>query len=1076
LRKAAIVFGILIALVFAGLILAPQLVELNRFKDRIAAELSARTGHTVELVGPIGLSLLPGPVVTARDVHLANPPGAAVKDMVRLRALEVKLAVWPLLTGHIEVRSATLIEPEIDLERLPDGATNWRLDTGAPTAPGARPAAAPGTAKFAVAIDHLAIQNGAVTYRSGPTIERFEHINGRLTLESLGGPFDGAFTLVARGAELGIEARSGRLDAAEVPLRLAVTTKPAAQFELDGALTGSADNRRFAGKLKFTAENAQAALGTLARLPLPAALAQPLALSGDLTGSRDDIRLEHLAVDLGAAHGEGSLRVNTRAPLDLAVKLSVNRLDVDRWLAARKAALTPGQWWGASAFAAVPDAAPIPPAKRPRHAAITLPTGIKASLELGVDAMLWRSGLIRDARLQLALADGRLTLDHLTALLPGGADVSLRGSGDLDPDGAHAKGVLEANADDLRGLLRWLGIAADRVPADRLRRASLTTRFTLDGERLDLAAADATLDTTSLSGAATVLLRARPGIGLRLAADRFNLDAYLPQSADPASPPAATAPASPDATAALPFDANLDARVQQLTWRGQPLGDVHLAGTLQDGEATIRELSVGDAGGASGKLSGVLEGIGGGVPKGQFAFDLRGPEFERLLRLVSPKLAVGRLYGAFSLGGGMQAEEGGNISLDADLQVLDGHAHISGELAPVAAKADLDFDADHPSLARLLRSFYPSYRPGGGDPGALKLAGHVKRQGERLTISPLSLAIGASTLDGTLGVTLGGTRPLIAADLTIGDWAIDRLLPARETAMIDHGLRHAGLMPGVVLAQAGTAPRAAGSAWSTAPFDFSAFDLADVDLRLSGKSLAYGVWRAEQPTITATLKDKVLSLQRFAGRLFGGSLEASGALDAAVEPKLTLKLALGNADLKAALADAAGFHLAAGRFDVAANLAATGASPAELVAHLVGDGTLAARDGSLSGLSLKTIDDRLGATNPPADLLGLVRGTGGETAFSTLAGSFHVADGVAHSNDLHLVAEGGEGSATANVDLPRWTMASRIEFHLTGVANAPPLVMRLDGPLDAPRTVFEVNALEQFLAQRAPETKPPARP
>ena len=135
-----------------------------------------------------------------------------------------------------------------------------------------------------------------------------------------------------------------------------------------------------------------------------------------------------------------------------------------------------------------------------------------------------------------------------------------------------------------------------------------------------------------------------------------------------------------------------------------------------------------------------------------------------------------------------------------------------------------------------------------------------------------------------------------------------------------------------------------------------------------------------------------------------------------------------------------------------------------------------ARDGSLSGISLKAVDDRLSAAGPPANLLGLVRGAGGETPFSTLAGSFHVADGVARSGDLHLVAEGGEGSAAASLDLPRWTMASRIEFHLTGVANAPPLVMRLDGPLDAPRPVFEVNALEQFLAQRAPETKPPERP
>ena len=84
MRKAAIGLGILIVLLLAGLSVAPRFVDLDRFKAPIAAELARRTGRQVEIAGPIALSLLTAPTVTAYDLRLANPPGAAVKDMVRL--------------------------------------------------------------------------------------------------------------------------------------------------------------------------------------------------------------------------------------------------------------------------------------------------------------------------------------------------------------------------------------------------------------------------------------------------------------------------------------------------------------------------------------------------------------------------------------------------------------------------------------------------------------------------------------------------------------------------------------------------------------------------------------------------------------------------------------------------------------------------------------------------------------------------------------------------------------------------------------------------------------------------------
>jgi len=1130
LRKAAIFSAIVLVLILAGLSLAPQFIDLGRLKAPIAAALSERIGRPVELAGPIGLSLLPSPLITLRDVRLANPSGTAVSDMVRLRALEVKPALLALLSGRIAVSSATLVEPEIDLERRADGTGNWQGE-GAPAASAgaAHAAAQPAAAEPLVAVDRVAIQNGAITDRTGAVPERFEHINARVAVDPASGKLAADGTLVARGAEVSFELEAGRLDAAELPLRLVVSTKPAARLELEAVLSGRPEDRRVTGTLKLKAEDARAALGTLARFPVPSTLAEPAALSADIGGTLQELALDHLALDLGPLHGEGSFHLAAGAPAGIGLALSFGRLDLDHWPAPRRVQ-SPLSLLAMAAAAATAASQYLP--------------SIKAEVDLGVEAMLWRSGLIRDARLKFALAEGRVAVSRLSASLPGGSELMLSGTGTPAID-AKAEGVAELNSDDLRGLLAWLGANLERVPADRLRKTTLSSRFTLSGNRIDFSPIDATLDGTKLGGAATLLLRTRLGIGLRLAADRLNLDAYLPAAAPaattaaaPGAPAAAAPVAAEPASSELPFafDANVDLRVGTLAWRGQPLREVHLAGSMENDEASIRELSVGDAGGATATLSGVVDGLGGNA-NGQLAFDMHGPELERFLRLIAPSLASGRSYGAFSLGGGMQYD-GGTLTLDAELQLLEGRMHVLGDIADAGRSPDLGLELDHPSFLRLVKSIDPFYAPAGGDPGPVKLTARLGGQWRRLRLEHIALALGASTLEGTLGFDLDGAKPHVSADLTIGDWAIDKLISARQSAALEEGavrlgklglgarrlcpfplggegargrrpraggglgdgsikncrrdilgisaklpagdaatlrvadlpLKGGGGRSSFILAQA-QAP-AAGEGWSAAPIELGALALVDADVALTGKSLAFGRWRIEAPALAAQLAGGKLTLSRLAGSFLGGSLEASGTLDAS--PALAATVALRHGDFAAALAAAAGKGLLDGSFDLDASVAAAGGSEAELVGHLSGEAALTGHDGTIAGVNLKAMNDAL--AQHPADIFELFKsGGGGRTRFSTLEGRFHVADGIARSDEIRLAAEGGEVSANLGLDLPRWTMTGAVEFRLAGAADAPPLIMHLDGAIDQPRMIFEINALEKYLADRAATAKAPPK-
>ena len=121
MRKTAIVLAILMFAALAGLLLAPQFVDLDRYRPLIAEKLSAWAGRPVTLGGPISLSLVPSPHVSVHDLVVSNLPGAQASEMARVRQVDAAVSFWPLLAGRIEVTSAHLLQPAIALERLSDG-------------------------------------------------------------------------------------------------------------------------------------------------------------------------------------------------------------------------------------------------------------------------------------------------------------------------------------------------------------------------------------------------------------------------------------------------------------------------------------------------------------------------------------------------------------------------------------------------------------------------------------------------------------------------------------------------------------------------------------------------------------------------------------------------------------------------------------------------------------------------------------------------------------------------------------------------------------------------------------------
>lgn len=99
--------------------------DLNKYKSYASQLVEDQLGRKFAINGEasIGISLVP--TLVLEDVELANASWASNPQMLKVKKLELKFALMPLLHKQIVVDKAILINPEVYLEVSKSGAANW---------------------------------------------------------------------------------------------------------------------------------------------------------------------------------------------------------------------------------------------------------------------------------------------------------------------------------------------------------------------------------------------------------------------------------------------------------------------------------------------------------------------------------------------------------------------------------------------------------------------------------------------------------------------------------------------------------------------------------------------------------------------------------------------------------------------------------------------------------------------------------------------------------------------------------------------------------------------------------------
>jgi len=1148
LKKILAVIGALVVVLVAALLIIPSLIDWNGYKAQISQAVRDATGRELDIKGDLSMSLIPSPSLSAAQVSLGNLAGAQDAEMVSIGEARVSVALMPLLTGNIQVKEISLIDPVIAIETFEDGSNNLVFDPAqvARSGPDAGTITLPtksdqasdqlqeqtGTSAqgsddgqaqgsdFAntIQVDRLEIENATIIYRAPGSVERIEGLTIDVSADTLNGPMEGEGYVFYRGVPLTFGFNVGQISQTEpfpVSFKLGID-KVDGGITVGGRVDLSSDNPGFDGQIDGDFDDLRQAAVRIAGegADIPDVAAKPLDIGGHITANAKSVTLNDLSIRFGETRGSGAIAIDQEPSMRADVALRFNQLDLDSILvlaemgdgAAKKASGSTGTASGGTSSsddkASVDDGAAqsIPSQSSVKKGtsanAPAIPSDLTASIDFEVETLIYNQTPVHNARINAAIANSKVTLNEVSAGLPGGTDFAVFGSISGQKPKLSAALSYEIASENIRAVIRWLGADVDGVRADRLRRFSLTGGIKGTPDQLNISDLDLRIDDTAIRGAVVANLSGSglPALGIGLKLDRINLDQYVASSPasggteSTASGSSGTASSGASGSAATsskgtskpaagsgddmvkmikdalaPLDglaANYRLAADEIISSGVSVRGIAIDGNINGANITLNNFAIADAAGLSATAKGSFNGAANIPAFEKLTVRVTAKTLEPLAKLTGISLpAPASAYKSIQANLGVNGPVTGptlemdvsNPLLQASLEgvvsdMLGANPGLNGKLALQAS-----------SLNRALDILAPDYTPS-GNLGRLAVSSAIKGNAQNIALDGLKLVVGAFETAGNVKFDRSQEQPKLSVALTGGTLVVDPFLP---------GQKRAGLMPGV-----GSGPRKAafnlpermkvtrvdardGTPWDDTIIDVSALRSIDADIAIALDQLDFDAYSLVKPDLKATLVKGLLTIANLKGLLGDGDLGINGTFDARNSdvPQLTLKGALNGARIEKLTPIKVANDTVQGGANLKFDVVASGNTSRRLVSALNGTADLVLSEVRFSNASKRSTDPSLNiqsllSQGPQAMV---VEGVGNNDLLQSLEGDIVITKGIAKTTRVEAISRVGTADADATVDLPKWIMDTKADFDLSKkIEELPPFSVYAKGKIDDP--------------------------
>ena len=352
IKKLALLIVLLLVLAGVAVVIVPSMISPETIKAQLIQRLEAATGRKLSIEGKLALKIFPFIGVEAEKVSLSNPEGFGNNAFVTVGALQVNVALLPLLHQDIQVNSFVLKEPVIRLEVNKAGKQNWdfsptEVEKGLEKKPLDQKSVASKESGFApknLSLSDIEISDGSLFYTDAKGTQKIEKLNAKVNLQNMTAPLDVKADALWQGKKVDVVLNLNSLGS--------LTAGKASQFTANISsdviavnAKGTLEGERVTAKAAIKSASLKALAGWLnpkaAPMATPAALA--LDVNSDVTCANKVCELSNVALALDAIKATGSGTVNmSGAVLGIGLQVKTGVLDVNPFLeAAKKASLMP---------------------------------------------------------------------------------------------------------------------------------------------------------------------------------------------------------------------------------------------------------------------------------------------------------------------------------------------------------------------------------------------------------------------------------------------------------------------------------------------------------------------------------------------------------------------------------------------------------------------------------------------------------------------------------------------------------------------------------------------------------------
>lgn len=1052
-------FVSLIVVAVAGLAIAPSFFDWNQYKGPALEQVEGLTGYKVQIGGDVSLVLLPSPRVYLEDVRVADPSDASGETtLAAFKMLDVRVALAPLFQGKVAVNSIHLDGPQVALSKNADGRFNF-MTPKVEALMGAKKAVdGAGTAQsgqdFSLSFDSVSIEDGSFSYhdlaQKAPVI--LSQINLDVEADSLQGPFVAEGGLEYNGTPVSFEAKTGKIDPA----------LQSTSLNLKGQMRGMVV--RYAGVLSFGAApevqgEASVQIADLASLMQDGgAVKGGLSVGGLLSANAEKASLKNADIEIAGKRLSGEVSATMKPISVQGAFAGKDIIDLDALLGGQKKAA------GGEAFDPLSLGGMLPKT-------LEIPELGDVKLSLRAPGVIYNGQVLKEVQVSLQNTEKSFAVQADIGEMPGQGRAQLSGALSFAEVSKSAKTGTQIYSDPaaafaLKGETQNLPVTVQaftglsNLPLVKDAKRGV---FEFSGKvRPNSVSLDKGV--INMGGAAFAVSGAFKGqndsprslLSAKVVADQLDFDSLMGGSSEPKTGD----PLQPLKTLALPYDVDVDLRVNDAALAGQEIKGFVVEASLRPNTLKITKAGADQFVGSRVNVSGAISDL-----KNMAGLDLSAavntPDPYKLAGAFKVDTAawpknLGTTKANVKASGDLVA-----LNVNASVQAMGGEVGASGKVAnPMTAPAmsGLAVSVKHPNMAKALANFAPGAPDYASLAKPMSFKADISMEGKVTSLSNINADLAGASMSGNMRIDGSGSKPSLAGTLRIGD------------LVLKSGVQGAS---GAQKSSSGSS--AAGGKWSSAPMDTGWLHAMNANLDVAANSIVYETWNLSKPALRLTIQDGVMNITNLQSGLYDGQIAANGMVSS-TSPSAPMNVKMSseikNINMGALAKALAGSSRIQAEGDVSLdfNVTGAGASQAALVSSLNGSANLSGKNVVMKGFDLAGLAGALMESNKPLPRVQeILRSStsSGQTAFDTVAGQYAINNGVVNITSMAMTGPEANIASKGSVSLPRWFIDTTHTITLANVSSeVKPFDVVIKGSLDNPGNTFGSGLFDTFVRQR----------